>query len=160
MKALYFDKALRLCTVAAPKPKPGEALIKVTAVGICNTDLEILKGYMSFKGIPGHEFCGIVIKCDDSQLINKRVVGEINIGGRECSACNMNLTRHCPRRTVLGIQGKDGAMAQYLTLPVENLHTVSDNIEDSDAVFVEPLAAACEILEQIHLSPSHNIMVV
>lgn len=160
MKALFFDTRLSLKELPRPKPAPDEALIKVKAVGICNTDLEIIKGYMGFKGIPGHEFAGVVKECKDKRWLNKRVVGEINLGCSKCSMCLAGLKRHCPHRTVLGISHKDGAMAEYLTLPTENLHALPEDIEFTTAIFIEPLAAACEILEQMHIKPEHRILII
>ncbi|MDD5007978.1 MAG: alcohol dehydrogenase catalytic domain-containing protein [Syntrophorhabdaceae bacterium] len=164
MKAIVFDNILSF-TEDHPLPelnKANEALIKVRVAGICNTDLEIIKGYMGFKGIPGHEFVGIVEKVDerDGALIGKRVVGEINCVCGVCDYCIGGLSRHCPQRTTLGISGRDGAFAEYLTLPVENLHEVPDNIADEEAVFTEPLAAAFEILEQVDIKPTDKIIVL
>jgi alcohol dehydrogenase len=151
MKALYFDGKLTLREVPAPQRAPGEALIKVLLAGICGTDREILKGYSGFHGIPGHEFVGRVVECDDSQWVGRRVVGEINLACGHCPWCAKGLGRHCPRRTVLGIVNRNGAFAEYLTLPVENLHKVPDEISDPAATFTEPVAAACEILQQMTL---------
>jgi len=146
-----------------PKLRRGWALVRVRLAGICNTDLEILRGYHGFQGIPGHEFVGEVVDLADSSSaakrswIGKRVVGEINIscashGFRPvCGFCKPGLTMHCPRRTVLGILGEDGAFAEYLSLPLANLHRLPDNISDEQAVFAEPLAAACEILAQVNI---------
>jgi threonine dehydrogenase-like Zn-dependent dehydrogenase len=160
MKALYFDKKVLLREMPQPQPKSDEALINLKAVGICNTDLEIIKGYMGFKGILGHEFAGIVKECKDKHLLNKKVTGEINLGCGTCSFCLAGMKRHCPNRTVLGISGKDGAMAEYLTLPINNLHVLPDTIDFTTAIFVEPLAAACEILEQIHIKPGQRVLVI
>jgi len=148
-----------------PKLPRGWALVRVRLAGICNTDVEILRGYHGFQGVPGHEFVGQVVDVAGLSAtarrswIGKRVVGEINIccashGFRPlCDFCKRGLTTHCSRRTVLGIVGHDGAFAEYLSLPVANLHRLSDGIRDEQAVFVEPLAAACEILAQINV---HN----
>ncbi|MGB9467574.1 MAG: alcohol dehydrogenase catalytic domain-containing protein, partial [Candidatus Acidiferrum sp.] len=137
------------------------ALVRVRIAGICNTDVEILRGYHAFRGTPGHEFVGEVadVSGDSGSLKNKwigrRVVGEINVscsayGYRPvCAFCRRGLKTHCERRTVLGIVNHDGAFAEYLALPLENLHAVPDSVRDEQAVFVEPLAAACEILEQV-----------
>jgi threonine dehydrogenase-like Zn-dependent dehydrogenase len=160
MKAVYFDTKLALKQVPKPKPSLHEALIAVKAVGICNTDLEIIKGYMGFKGILGHEFVGVVKESSDKNLLNKTVVGEINIGCGSCPQCRAGMKRHCPQRTVLGIDHKDGAMAEFLTMPIENLHIIPKTISISEAVFVEPLAAACEILEQVHILPEYRITVI
>jgi threonine dehydrogenase-like Zn-dependent dehydrogenase len=128
--------------------------------GICNTDLEITKGYMGFRGVLGHEFVGIVERAPDAGLVGRRVVGEINCACRNCEYCRAGLPTHCPNRTVLGIQGRDGAFADYLTLPIANLHPVPETITDEQAVFVEPLAAALEILEQVAIRPGQSVVVL
>ena len=152
MKAIVFDGALKLVD-DYPVPEPGEheALIRVSMAGICNTDIEITKGYLGFHGVMGHEFVGIVEKAPENaaDLINRRVVGEINCGCSTCDYCKTGLQKHCPSRTTLGIQGKDGIFAEYATLPVSNLHVVPETVSDEEAVFIEPLAAAYEIQEQI-----------
>jgi threonine dehydrogenase-like Zn-dependent dehydrogenase len=163
MRALVFDKTLRLVDDhPRPEPRPGEALVRVSLAGICNTDMEITKGYQEFRGVPGHEFVGVVESVADAHtdLLGKRVVGEINIGCGVCEYCQSGLGNHCPRRTVLGIIKRDGAMAEYLTLPIGNLHEVPDRVPDEEAVFTEPLAAAFEILEQVEISPDHSILVM
>lgn len=133
----------------SPLPdRPDEALVRVTVAGICGTDLEILQGYMEFRGILGHEFVGIVEQAPDPGWVGRRVVGEINVPCRTCETCLRGLDRFCPARTVLGISGRDGAFAEYLSLPLSNLHPVPAGVSDDAAVFVEPIAAACEILEQ------------
>lgn len=153
MKAIISDNGLRMdLEYPCPRPGPGEALIKVTLAGVCATDLEIARGYMGFKGVPGHEFVGVIEKCADERLSGKRVVGEINIGCGRCEYCSHKVENHCPSRKVLGILGKDGAFAEYITLPFRNLHPLPDSITDEAAVFVEPLAAAYEILEQVRVS--------
>ncbi|MFQ5432284.1 MAG: alcohol dehydrogenase catalytic domain-containing protein [Nitrospinota bacterium] len=153
MKAIYFDgKAKRLIyrdDIPIPEPARGEALIKVVKAGICRTDLEITKGYMGFDGIPGHEFVGVVEKSDDDSLTGSRVVGEINCGCGVCGACMHGDKNHCSARSVLGIKGRNGVFAEYTTLPVENLHHVPDFVSDDEAVFVEPLAAAYRVVEQV-----------
>jgi threonine dehydrogenase-like Zn-dependent dehydrogenase len=161
LKALVFDNKLEYIT-DYPTPDPGkdEALIRVTRAGICNTDIEIIKGYMNFHGIPGHEFAGVVEKCEDRNMIGKRVVGEINIGCNTCSYCKNNMQNHCPDRTILGILEKNGAFAEYITLPVSNLHLIPDSITDDEAVFVEPLAAAFEILRQVDLASTDRVCVL
>lgn len=161
MRALVFDKELRYindCPV--PKTEKDEALIRITHAGICNTDIEITKGYMGFKGILGHEFVGIVEKCYAGSLIGKRVVGEINIGCGKCLYCRNKMQNHCSCRSVLGILNKDGVFAEYVTLPVRNLHKIPDSISDEEAIFVEPLAAAYEIVDQIDISSSDKICVL
>ena len=161
MRALVFKKELRYQTdYPSPEPEEGEALIKITLAGICNTDLEITRGYMGFEGVPGHEFVGIVEKCDNNSLTGKRVAGEINLGCGTCGYCRDEMQNHCPDRSVLGILNKDGVFAEYVTLPVRNLHEIPDSISDEEAVFVEPLAAAYEIVDQVTMSSSDNICVL
>ena len=161
MKALVFRKSLEFRT-DYPIPTPGrdEALVHVKLAGICNTDLEITKGYMRFEGVPGHEFVGIVEKSEDRDLEGKRVTGEINIGCGECTYCRDNLQIHCPNRSVLGIAHRDGAFAEYVSIPIKNLHIVPDSVSDEEAVFTEPLAAAFEILEQVKINNSDRVCVL
>lgn len=140
-----------------PTPEPGEVLIRVTLAGICNTDLELTRGYMGFSGVLGHEFVGVVERAEDSALLGKRVVGEINIACGKCAYCKEGLKNHCPDRSVLGILDKDGAFAEFLTLPVENLHEVPSSVTDEEAVFAEPLAAAFQITRQIEITPSMKV---
>jgi threonine dehydrogenase-like Zn-dependent dehydrogenase len=147
--------------IAAPQPKAGEALVRVRAAGICNTDLEILRGYMSFEGTLGHEFVGVVEQCDDAPTwIGARVAGEINLACHSCKLCQRGLERHCPARSVLGILGKDGAFAEYVTLPIRNLHHVPDTVSDRAACFIEPVAACFEILEQVTITPHERVAVL
>jgi threonine dehydrogenase-like Zn-dependent dehydrogenase len=165
MKALHFDGQLHFSRYESrPVPPKGEALIRVLLAGICNTDLEIIRGYMGFTGIPGHEFVGIVeeVHAEDQHLLGKRVVGEINCacGRNDCYYCRHDLGRHCPDRTTLGIFRRDGCLAEYTTLPVENLLEVPEYIPDSMAALTEPLAAAFEILEQIDLSQGDDVLIV
>lgn len=163
MRAVVFDNGLKLDkNYAKPSPQKGEALIKVNTIGICNTDYEITKGYMGYKGVLGHEFTGVVeeINADDKSLLNKRVVGEINCGCGECEWCNQGLERHCPNRSTLGIWQREGCFAEYVCLPVKNLLEIPENVSDEEAVFTEPLAAALEILEQIHIPPYKKIAVL
>jgi len=146
-----------------PEPGPGEALLQVRVAGICRTDLELARGYMGFTGIPGHEFVGTVqsmLGPADSVLIGARVAGEINIGCQECRLCAGGLARHCPRRRVLGILGKNGAFAERLTLPISNLRVVPDTLSDEQAVFIEPVAAAFEILDQIGAGRGVRLLVL
>jgi threonine dehydrogenase-like Zn-dependent dehydrogenase len=152
-----------------PSLQPGEAFIRVLLAGICNTDLEITRGYMAFEGVLGHEFVGIVEAVHEGSgaspptyLIGKRVVGEINAACHrsDCVYCQQNMPTHCPNRTTLGIVNRDGAFAEYLTLPTENLHLVPENVSDEEAVFVEPLAANFEMLEQVHVRPTDSVMVL
>ncbi len=161
MRALVFDNDLSYRTdYPVPIPAEDEALIRVTAVGICNTDLEITKGYMGFNGVPGHEFVGIVEECKKKDLEGTRVVGEINIGCGRCRYCRNSMRNHCTNRSVLGILNKDGAFAEYITLPVRNLHILPDSIPDEKAVFVEPLAAAFEITEQVDIKDSDMVCIL
>ncbi len=165
MKAVVFDKELKLVNdYKKPIPQKGEALIKVTLVGICNTDYEITKGYMGYSGILGHEAVGIVeeINDPDQSLLGKRVVSEISYGCKDpnCQYCAEKLYRHCPNRHTLGIWGKDGCFAEYFTMPLEVLFEVPDSVPDEQAVFVEPLAAACEITEQLHIKPFEKVVVL
>lgn len=146
--------------IPTPEPGPGEALIRVRLAGICGTDLEMVKGYYPFRGILGHEFVGEVVQADDPAWVGRRVVGEINIVCHTCALCRMGYPRHCENRTVLGILGKDGAFAEYLTLPLENLHAVPDGLTDEQAVFTEPLAAALEILDQVHIRPTDRVLLI
>lgn len=163
MKAVVFDNGLKLDNnYPMPEPKKGEALIKVNTIGICNTDYEITKGYMGYKGILGHEFTGIVesVNSDDKSLVGKRVVGEINCGCGECEWCAQGLERHCFNRSTLGIWQREGCFAEYVCLPVKNLLEIPSNVSDEEAVFVEPLAAALEILEQVHIPPHKKVIVL
>jgi len=160
MRALVFDGELSLADLPEPKPDEGVALVRVLKAGICNTDLEIIKGYMGFRGVLGHEFVGIVEHAPDSTLVGKRVVGEINCVCHHCPLCKMELPHHCLHRSVLGIQGRNGAFAQFLTLPAENLHTVPNSVKDEEAVLTEPLAAAFRILEQITIDASDRVIVL
>lgn len=160
MRALHFDGTLSLRNLPEPRPASGEALIHVRFAGICGTDLEILKGYSGFRGIPGHEFVGEVVECGEKAWVGKRVVGEINVTCGECDFCRRGLERHCRRRTVMGIVDRDGAFAEFLVLPVRNLHEVPENVTEQAAVFVEPLAAAAEILEQKPIEPGTPVAVL
>jgi alcohol dehydrogenase len=153
MRALYFDGQLSVRQVPIPSPAPGEALVRVRLAGICGTDRQILKGYSGFHGIPGHEFVGEVVECEKKEWVGKRVVGEINITCQGCDWCRRGLGRHCANRTVMGIIRRPGAFAEFVTLPITNLHEVPANVSNDAAVFTEPLAAACEILEQMSILP-------
>ena len=161
MKALFFDGA-KLKETAMPRPRRGrsEALIRVHLAGICSTDLEIVRGYMSFRGIPGHEFVGTVVSASTKKLVGRRVVGEINISCGECPACRSGLAKHCPRRSVLGIAGRNGAFAEYLVLPEKNLHAVPPRLTDEEAAFAELVAAACEIPERIRVRRGDRVLVL
>jgi threonine dehydrogenase-like Zn-dependent dehydrogenase len=160
VKAIRLEPDLKLVLDAAVPRRPDEALVQVIAAGICNTDLEIVKGYAAFRGTLGHEFVGRVAESPDPALVGKRVVGEINAGCGLCELCQQGDSRHCAERTVLGIKNRDGAFAEFLSLPVRNLITVPDEISDDAAVFAEPLAAACNILEQVSIDAASNVAVV
>ena len=160
MKALRFDGKELNYIENHPKPQSDEALVRITLAGICGTDLEILQGYMSYEGVLGHEFVGVVEESKNKELVGKRVVGEINVGCQNCNSCKKGMERHCPNRTVLGILNRDGAFAEYLTLPEKNLHVLPDSITDNQAVFIEPIAAAFEIKEQISLNPDWQVAIV
>jgi alcohol dehydrogenase len=161
MQALLFDGQLRLANdYPAPLLAPGEALIRPSLVGICNTDIEITRGYMGFRGVLGHEFVGIVQECEDRAWVGRRVVGEINAACRRCAVCAQGDESHCPERTTLGIDRRDGAMAELFSLPIACLHEVPTGVPDQAAVFTEPLAAALEILERSHLRPTDRVAVV
>ncbi|HEX5735117.1 MAG TPA: alcohol dehydrogenase catalytic domain-containing protein [Blastocatellia bacterium] len=160
MKAIKFDGALKFVDDAPVRRREGEALIQVLSAGICNTDLEIVKGYAGFHGILGHEFVGRVVESDDARLTGRRVVGEINVGCNECDLCSEGDSRHCRRRTVIGIKDRDGAFAEFISLPVRNLVSVPDALPDEAAVFAEPLAAACQILEQVSINSSSSVAII
>ena len=161
MYALRFDGALRLDS-EYPEPvlRAGEAIIQPNLIGICNTDIEITQGYMDFRGVLGHEFVGRVVACADSSWVGKRVVGEINAACHCCPTCQRGDYTHCPNRTTLGIEGRDGCMAERFSLPIDCLHEVPATVSDEAAVFIEPLAAAVEIIEQCHVRPSERVAVV
>src|SRR5436309_1714296 len=149
MLAVHFEKR-RASIMKMPKPRrpEGYAVIRLLLGGICNTDIELLRGYYGFEGTPGHEFVGEVVEAGNARLLGRRVVGEINLACRRCEWCKRGLGRHCPKRTVLGIVRHPGAFRELLTLPEVNLHVVPNSISNEEAVFVEPIAAACEILDQ------------
>jgi len=160
LHALVFDDGLSYqADRPVPEPTPGEARVRVRRAGICATDLAITRGYMGFRGVPGHEFVGQV-DAGPTQWVGRRVVGEINAACGRCPTCERGLARHCPTRTVLGILGRDGAFAEYLTLPVGNLHPVPDDLADDVAVLVEPLAAAFRIREQVQPQPEDTVHVM
>lgn len=164
MKALVYDEDLKLVK-DYPNPVLGEneVLIKTIMAGICNTDYEITQGYMGYKGVIGHEFVGRVVDVGckvDKNLINKRVVGEINCACEECDMCHKNLQRHCPNRSTLGIYKKNGCFSEYFTLPWQNVIEISSNVDDITATFTEPLAAAMEILEQVHIKPDSKVAIL
>jgi threonine dehydrogenase-like Zn-dependent dehydrogenase len=164
MRAVIYDGqpgAYRLAVdYSEPMARAGEARVRIALAGICNTDLEIVQGYAQFQGILGHEFVGVVDQADDPKLVGRRVVGEINIFCGTCRTCLAGWNKHCPNRTALGIRGHDGTLAEYVCLPSRNLHLVPDNVPDEAAVFAEPLAAACEVLDQVHVGPSQQVVVL
>ncbi len=143
-----------------PRRRSGHALIRLLCGGICNTDIELLHGYYGFTGTPGHEFVGEVVECDDAAWVGRRVVGEINLACGHCAWCARGLGRHCPHRDVLGIVRQPGAFRELLTLPVENLVAVPRSVRTEHAVFTEPLAAACEILEQVRIRKGVEVAVL
>ncbi len=146
--------------VPIPEPKEGEALIKVTKAGICNTDLELVDGYMDFEGILGHEFVGRIVDSPRKKGVGERVVGEINIPCGSCEVCLEGSSKHCPSRKVLGIHQKDGVFAEYVTLPLGNLHELPQNLSDVEAVFIEPLAAALAVFDQVCIDRQNDVLVL
>ncbi|MBM3813045.1 MAG: zinc-binding dehydrogenase [Acidimicrobiia bacterium] len=149
MLAVHLENGLvEVRKRARPRAREGCSLVRVLAAGICNTDIELVRGYYGFRGCPGHEFVGEVVESSSASLRGKRVVGEINLNCGSCDWCRRGLGRHCPRRTVLGIVKHPGAFAEFLTLPDANLHPVPNQVSTEHAVFTEPIAAACEILDQ------------
>ncbi len=161
VKALVFDGVLPRLDLEHPEPvpEPGEALVRTVLAGICNTDLEIVRGYMGFTGVLGHELLGVV-EAGPREWLGARVVAEINCACGRCRECARGLSRHCPTRTVLGISGRDGAFAERVAVPVANLHRVPDAVPDAAAVFAEPLAAAFEIREQLPIAASTEAVVL
>jgi threonine dehydrogenase-like Zn-dependent dehydrogenase len=163
MNSLWLDnqKLEYFTTISEPIPASGEALIRVSLAGICATDLELMRGYYQFTGIPGHEFVGRVVCCPSNDAwIGKRVVGEINIACGSCGMCASGLPRHCEHRKTLGIRDWNGSFCEYLVLPLTNLHEVPGHVSDRAAVFCEPLAAACEILEQTQINKSDRLLLI
>jgi len=160
MLALVYDGQVSL---RGDYPKPaaqeGEALVAVRMAGVCSTDLEIVKGYMGFTGVMGHEFVGHVVD-GPKQWVGKRVVAEINCVCGRCDLCQRGLSNHCPNRTVLGIDGRDGVFAEYAAVPVANLHAVPETVGDIEAVFVEPLAAAYQVLRQVKFDADDEVVVL
>lgn len=161
MVAVYLEQG-HVEVVRRPKPRrrPGFALIRLLCGGICNTDLELQRGYYGFRGIPGHEFAGEVVEADNPRLVGRRVVGEINLACGHCEWCRGGLGRHCPRRTVLGIVRHPGAFRELIDLPETNLLPVPRTVPTEQAVFTEPLAAACEILEQVKIPAGEPVAVL
>jgi threonine dehydrogenase-like Zn-dependent dehydrogenase len=163
VRALVLDADGTLSLRERRKPAAGpDCVIRVTAAGICGTDLELRRGYAGFSGVPGHEFAGVVEDAGpaDSAWIGRRVVGEITVGCGRCAGCRAAGRGHCDVRTVLGIRGRDGAFAEYLALPSGNLHALPDSIADVAAVFVEPIAAACRVVEQVRIEPGTRVAIV
>ncbi len=153
MRALWLENQKLRLRDDVPQPLRGsEVVVRVLLAGICNTDIELTRGYYPFTGVPGHEFVG--------EVEGRRVVGEINASCGQCEACRAGRRTHCERRTVLGILNRSGAFAEYLSLPAENLHTVPDYVSDEEALFTEPLAAALEIQEQVRITPDDRVLVV
>ena len=159
MRALIFDGELRLDDVPVPPLQEGQALLKIRRAGICNTDLELTRGYMGFSGILGHEFVAEVVE-GPREWLGKRVVGEINIANGDCDMCRQGVPSQCRHRTTMGINGHPGAFAEYMALTTRNLYAVPDEVVDDQAVFVEPLAAALQILEAVHISPRDKVIVI
>jgi threonine dehydrogenase-like Zn-dependent dehydrogenase len=160
MKALWLeDGQLSVREIDVP-PTGGEALVRVTLSGICGTDLELARGYYPYTGVIGHEFVGEIVDADDPAWVGERVVGEINAACGSCAMCRRGFPTHCEVRTVLGIVARDGAHAEYVRVPLANLHRVPDGVPDEAAVFTEPLAAALEILEQVHIRPGDRVLLV
>ena len=152
--------AVTVVDVPIPARPEGSALLRLLCAGICNTDLELQRGYYGFEGIPGHEFIAEVVEAETRDLVGKRVAGEINLACTRCDWCRKGLGRHCPTRTVLGIVNQPGAFEEFFTLPERNLHVVPDTISTERAVFTEPLAAACEILDQVTIPGGAEIAVL
>jgi threonine dehydrogenase-like Zn-dependent dehydrogenase len=160
MRALVWDgSVVSVAECREPVCSPDTAVVRVTLAGVCNTDLELVQGYMDFRGVLGHEFTGTV-EDGPPEWRGKRVVGEINFGCGRCPSCQRGWRRHCPSRRVMGILDADGAFAEFVAVPVANLHAVPDTVADEAAVFTEPLAAAFEILEQIHVQPGTECVVL
>jgi threonine dehydrogenase-like Zn-dependent dehydrogenase len=161
MLALRYEGG-RLAVAERERPREaGEAVVRVTLSGICNTDVEIVRGYAGFEGTIGHEFVGVVESApEDAALVGRRVVGEINAGCGRCELCKGGDPRHCPHRTVLGIHGRDGAHAEFLRLPAVNLLPVPDDVPDERAVFCEPLAAAYGITERANVTAETRVAVI
>lgn len=163
MKALYFDgeKPVYLEDYKKPTPEPGHSRIRVLVSAICNTDREVIRGYRpDFRGVLGHEFVGIVEASDDESLIGKRVVGELNEGCGECIYCKSGREKHCLTRKVIGMEGLDGTFAEYFVLANHLIHVVPDSLSTEKAIFVEPLAAALEIPNQLHIKPQDNVAII
>ncbi len=161
MRAVHLASgSVTIRELPTPTVSPGFALLRLRVAGICNTDLELQRGYYGFEGVPGHEFVADVVEADEAAWVGQRVVGEINLACGTCGWCERGLGRHCPARRVLGIVKHAGAFAEYFTLPIANLHAVPESMADEVAVFTEPVAAACEILEQTEVKPGPRVAVL
>jgi len=161
MLAVHLESGrVKLREVPLPRVPKGFARIRLLAAGICSTDLELQRGYYGFSGTPGHEFVGEVTEAEDKRWIGARVAGEINLACGTCNWCKRGLGRHCPTRTVLGIVKHPGAFREFLTLPIRNLHRVPASIPTENAVFIEPIAAACEILDQVKIPRGERVAVL
>lgn len=156
----HTDAGVQLLEVEKPVRAAGEALIRVRTAGICSTDLEIARGYLGFHGTLGHEFVGEVVEAETRAWVGSRVAGEINLSCGTCEFCSLDMGRHCPTRSVLGIVGKAGCFAEYVTLPERNLHRIPDAVPDALACFVEPLAACHEVLEQVRIDARERVAVL
>jgi len=161
MLAVHLENGgVTVRTLPVPPRPEGSALLRMLAGGICNTDLELQRGYYGFAGTPGHEFVAEVVEAPTPALTGKRVAGEINLACAHCEWCRRGLGRHCPNRTVLGIVRHPGAFSEFFTLPERNLHVLPDDVPTDRAVFLEPLAAACEILDQVAIPPGEPVAVL
>ncbi len=159
IKAVVFEGGLQVIERDAPVPEPGEALIRLRLAGICNTDMELVRGYQGFSGTLGHEFVGDVV-AGPREWLSARVVGEINVACGACDWCRRGVPTHCRNRRVLGIADYDGTFAELFRLPVANLRRVPDSVADEEAVFTEPLAAACQVLDSAHVRPSERVVLL
>src|SRR3979490_885696 len=161
MKSVHLeDGHVEVREIAIPPRLPGFALLRMLCAGICNTDLELQRGYYGFRGTPGHEFAAEVVEADTRALVGKRVAGEINLACEKCEWCRKGLGRHCPKRTVLGIVNQPGAFSEFFTLPERNLHVLPTGLPLERAVFLEPLAAASEILDQVRIPAGERVAVL
>ncbi len=158
MRAIVLDSTLRMCaSYPDPVPHDGDVLVRVLCAGICETDLQLIRGYMAFRGVLGHEFVGVA---ETGPFAGRRVVGEINCSCGACPTCRKGFLTHCPHRTTLGIANRDGAFADRLVLPQRNLHLVPDSLPTDVAVFTEPVAAACQIPAQVTIHRTDRIIVL